>query len=72
MATGYVLYNKHAGEKQNEEDIRMLEVIIDEPLKFIDISTVKNYRVSLGGLEVDDFLILAGGAVTLNRFVTDT
>ena len=72
MATGYVLYNKHAGEKQTEEDIRMLEVVLDEPLKFIDITNVKNYRVFLGGLEIDDFIILAGGDGTLNHFANKT
>jgi len=72
MATGYVLYNKHAGEKKQEEDIRMLEVVIDEPLKFIDITNVKNYRVFLGGLETDDFIILAGGDGTLNHFANKT
>jgi len=72
MATGYVLYNKHAGDKRNEEDVRMLEVVIDEPLKFIDITNVKNYRVFLGGLETDDFIILAGGDGTLNHFANKT
>lgn len=72
MGIGYVLYNVKAGTKNNIEDIKMLEVIVDAELKFIDILNIKNYGVFLSGLEEDDFIILAGGDGTLNRFVNDT
>lgn len=72
MGIGYVLYNSKAGTKNNIEDIKMLEVIVDADVKFIDILNVKNYGVFLSGLEEDDFIILAGGDGTLNRFVNDT
>lgn len=72
MGTGYILYNTKAGTKNNIDDIKMLEVIVDADVKFIDILNIKNYRVFLSGLEEDDFIILAGGDGTLNRFVNDT
>ena len=72
MGIGYVLYNSKAGTKNSIEDIKMLEVIVDAELKFIDILNIKNYGVFLSGLEEDDFIILAGGDGTLNRFVNDT
>lgn len=72
MATGYVLYNKYAGYQQDAEGIKTLENIIRDPLKFIDITRVKDYRVFLGGLEKGDYIILSGGDGTLNRFVNDT
>lgn len=72
MGIGYVLYNPKAGIDNSIDEIQMLEVILDAPLKFIDILHVKDYRVFLTGLEPDDFLILAGGDGTLNRFVNDT
>lgn len=72
MGIGYVLYNSKAGTKNSIEDIKMLEVIIDADLKFIDILNIKNYSVFLSGLEDDDFIILAGGDGTLNCFVNNT
>ncbi len=72
MGIGYVLYNPKAGVGNNVGEIKMLEVIIDAPLKLIDILNVKDYQVFLTGLEPDDFLILAGGDGTLNRFVNAT
>ena len=72
MGIGYVLYNSKAGTKNNIEYIKMLEVIVDAELKFIDILNIKNYGVFLSGLEEYDFIILAGGDGTLNRFVNDT
>ena len=72
MGIGCVLYNSNAGTKNNIEDIKMLEVLVDAKLKFIDILNTKNYDVFLSGLEEYDFIILAGGDGTLNRFVNDT
>ena len=47
MGIGYVLYNSKAGTKNNIEDIKMLEVIVDADVKFIDILNIKNYGVFL-------------------------
>lgn len=72
MGIGYVLYNSKAGANNNIDYIKTFEDIIDAELKLIDILNIKDYRVFLAGLEPDDFLILAGGDGTLNRFVNDT
>lgn len=72
MGIGYVLYNAKAGTNNNLDDIKMLESVVDAQLKFVDILNVKDYRVFLNGLEPDDFLIIAGGDGTLNRFVNAT
>jgi len=72
MATGYVLYNLKAGNLEDLEDIKALEIYWKEPLKFIDITRIKDYGVFLRGLEKDDYIILAGGDGTINHFVNDT
>lgn len=72
MSIGYVLYNSKAGVKEDIEDIRLLEIVLDYNLKFIDIVNIRDYRVFLSGLDNDDVIIIAGGDGTLNRFVNDT
>lgn len=72
MATGYVLYNIKAGNVEYPEDIKSLETYWKDPLKFIDITRIKDYGVFLRGLEKDDYIIIAGGDGTLNHFVNDT
>ena len=72
MKTGYVLYNLKAGYNTTTEDIKALDAVMDTPLKYIDLESIKNYRVFLSGLDADDYLILCGGDGTLNRFVNDT
>lgn len=71
MAIGYVLYNEKAGDRDALENVKMLEGIVDDELKFIDVTAVSNYRVFLSGLEEDDYIILAGGDGTLNCFVNN-
>lgn len=72
MGTGYVLYNLTAGIDNTLDEIELLEVVIDAPLRFIDIQNISKYQVFLTSLEPDDFIILTGGDGTLNRFVNDT
>lgn len=72
MSIGYVIYNSKAGIKNDVEDVKLLDMIIDADLKFIDILNIKNYSVFLSGLEENDFIILTGGNGTLNRFANDT
>lgn len=72
MPTGYVIYNKMAGSANTLEQVKTLELIYDDPLKFIDVLEISNYRAFLQGLEKDDYIILAGGDGTLNRFVNNT
>lgn len=72
MATGYILYNPHAGQCDWKENLDILQIILDGELQALDITRISNYAVFLRGLEPDDYLILCGGDGTLNRFVNDT
>ncbi len=72
MATGYVLYNTKAGSKESFKRVEKLEGQRRNPIKFIDVCKISDYRVFLEGLEKDDYIIIAGGDGTLNRFVNDT
>lgn len=72
MATAYVLYNLKAGNNTNIEDINILEVVLHDDVKLIDISRISDYRVFLTGLEPYDSIVLCGGDGTLNRFINDT
>lgn len=72
MATGYVLYNEKAGDSKSLHETRELKKIINDELKFINVLDVSDYKVFLGGLEKDDYIIIAGGDGTLNRFVNNT
>ncbi len=71
MATGYILYNKKAGFQDDYENVKLLEMIFDIPLSFIDIARVKNYETFLTGLELDDVVVIAGGDGTLHHFVNN-
>ncbi len=71
MATAYVLYNKKAGEGNALESVKTLEIIIDDEMKYIDVTKVSDYRIFLTGLEKDDYIILAGGDGTLNCFINN-
>ena len=72
MATAYVLYNLKAGNKTSVEDINILEIVLHDDVKLIDISRIKDYRIFLSGLEPQDTIILCGGDGTLNHFINDT
>lgn len=72
MAKGYVLYNPQAGNGECEEDARRLETTLQDEVQFFDITRITNYAAFLGGMEKDDYLIIAGGDGTLNRFANDT
>lgn len=69
---GYVLYNPLAGNGKGGEDARLLELILQEDLEFYDMTRITNYAAFLSGMEPGDYLIIAGGDGTLNRFVNDT
>jgi len=71
MATAYVLYNKKAGEGNALESVKMLEIIINDEMKFIDVSEVSDYNTFLTGLEKNDYIILAGGDGTINCFINN-
>lgn len=72
IVTGYVLYNPLAGNGKSESDARLLELVLPYKLRFFDMTRITNYEAFLAGMEKGDFLILAGGDGTLNRFVNAT
>ena len=72
MAIGYVIYNPLAGGGKGAEDAKLLSFVMDEELEFYDMTRITNYNALLGGLQKDDFIIVAGGDGTLNRFINDT
>lgn len=72
MATGYILYNNNAGNKEDAEDVRLLEAVLDSVVKFIDITRVKDYKVFLSGMEADDYIIICGGDGTIHHFINNT
>lgn len=72
MAVGYVIYNKMAGDADAVARVQTLKEQYADPLKFIDVLEISNYRVFLQGLDREDYIILAGGDGTLNRFINNT
>ena len=72
MAIGYVLYNKEAGRNGAANDVQVLNEMLSDPLEFIDVTTVTDYREFLAGLNPEDYLVLAGGDGTLNCFANNT
>ena len=69
MATAYIIYNTKAGNTDSLESVKTLEIIIDDEIKYIDVTEISNYGVFMSGLKEDDYIILAGGDGTLNKFV---
>ncbi len=72
MATAYILYNKKAGASDSMESVQNLEIILDDEIKYIDVTQISNYDVFLSGLGKEDYIILAGGDGTLNWFINRT
>lgn len=72
MAKGYVLYNPKAGNGVHADRVKALEASLGGELMILDIDRITNYRAFLQGLEAEDYLVIAGGDGTLNRFVNDT
>ena len=72
MAIAYILYNPLSGNGKCLDDVKDLEVYIHDDVEFVDITRITNYSVFLRGMEKDDYLIIAGGDGTLNRFANDT
>lgn len=72
MAKGYVLYNPIAGTGDCETQVKILSSMLSDPLEYLDVTKIKDYSSLLASLNEDDFLIVAGGDGTLNRFINNT
>ena len=72
MAKGYVIYNPLAGNGTAQEEAKLLQVVLDDEVEYYDMTRITNYAALLGGMDKDDYIIIAGGDGTLNRFVNDT
>ena len=42
MATAYILYNKRAGTSDSMESVKNLEMILDDEVKYIDVTEISN------------------------------
>lgn len=72
MGIGYILYNPLTGSGECESNVKALEHMLEGELKFLNVTNIASYATFLGGLEADDYVVIAGGDGTLNRFVNDT
>lgn len=72
MGNGFVIYNPLSGDGKSEESSKLLEMIFDDELEYFDITRITNYKTFFSGMEKDDYIIIAGGDGTLNRFINDT
>lgn len=68
MAKGYIIYNPLAGKGQCENDAKALADILDQPVEFYDMTRITNYSAFLADMESADYLVIAGGDGTVNRF----
>ena len=69
MATGYILYNEKAGTGKIADAMQLLKAQIKGELKLIDVLKLKDYKEFIAGLTDEDYVVIAGGDGTLNRFV---
>ncbi len=67
-----VLYNPHAGNDTGKAEAEKLKNILkDDELDFIDMTSVNSYTEFFASLSGDGRLVIAGGDGTLNRFVNE-
>ena len=69
MKNGLILWNPKSGNGLSEEAIHRLEQLMEAKLSTLDVTTVVDYAALLSQLRAEDFLIIAGGDGTLNRFM---
>ena len=72
MAIAHILYNPLSGKGKCLEEAKLLEVYLHDDVEFFDITRITNNSAFLQGMEADDYLVIAGGDGTLNRFANDT
>ena len=71
MAIGYVLYNEKAGTGKIADAMQTLKVQLKGELKLIDVLKLKDYKEFVSNLTAEDYVVVAGGDGTLNRFVNN-
>ncbi len=72
MAKGYVFYNPLSGNGKGGEDAKKLQAKSRDSLEFFDMTRITNYAAVISNLSKEDYIIIAGGDGTLNRFINDT
>lgn len=73
MSQYVVLYNALACNGQGEKSSHRLDSILsDADLRYVDITSVADYRTFFDSLPEDEQVILCGGDGTLNRFINDS
>ena len=72
MAKGYVICNPLAGNGKTMEEAQLLRTVLDDELEFLDMTRITNYAALIGGMKDEDYIVLAGGDGTLNRFINAT
>lgn len=71
MPTAFIIYNKQAGNGDPLKSIKNTENSISDDVKYIDVTKITDYRLFFTNLEPDDYIILAGGDGTLNKFANN-
>ena len=72
MAKAYIFYNPLAGNKSCVEDVKMLEIVLNDECIFCDMTRAETYENQLFFMDPEDYLILCGGDGTLNWFANLT
>ena len=72
MAVAYIIYNEKAGNESSRKSVEALKSSISDRTVYTEISSIGDYRLFLSSIEKEDYIILAGGDGTLNRFINDT
>lgn len=71
MATGYILYNEKAGTGKIADAIQALKAQLKGELKLVDVLKLTDYAAFVKELTAEDYVVVAGGDGTLNRFVNN-
>ena len=71
MATGYILYNEKAGTGKIADAMQALKAKLSGELKLVDVLKLQDYDAFVKELTTEDYVVVAGGDGTLNRFVNN-
>ena len=71
MATGYILYNEKAGTGKIADAMQALKAQLKGELKLVDVLKLTDYAAFVKELTAEDYVVVAGGDGTLNRFVNN-